>query len=89
MSIALHVGVMLLCAIAIQAEAVPALAWILLWFNAIGAALVGVLLWSGEFPEDRKPFGPFTKVAEFLGFLEQNTSQGRVVAWLRHRGFLE
>ena len=43
----------------------------------------------GELPEHRKPFGPFTEAAEFLGFLDENTRQGRIVRWLRDRGFLE
>lgn len=85
----LHVGVMVLCAIAIHADTAPRLAWILLWLNAIGAALVGLALWIGELPEDRKPFGPFTGVAEFLGFLDDDTPHGRAVSWLRQRGFLE
>ena len=80
---------MLLCAIAIHADAAPTLAWILFWLNAVGTALVGLALWIGELPEDRKPFGPFTDVAEFLGFLDERTPQGRFVAWLRQRGFLE
>ena len=41
-SIALHAGVMLLCAIAIEAETATTLAWILFWLNAVGAALVGL-----------------------------------------------
>jgi len=80
---------MLLCAIAIHADTAPTLAWILFWLNALGAALVGLALWIGELPEDRKPFGPFTDVAELLGFLDERTPQGRFVAWLRERGFLE
>jgi hypothetical protein len=88
-SIALHLSVMLLCAIAIHADAAPTLAWILFGLNAVGAALVVVAVGIGELPEDRKPFGPFTDVAEFLGFLDERTPQGRFVAWLRQRGFLE
>ena len=80
---------MLLCAIAIHADTAPTLAWILFSLNAVGAVLVGLALWIGELPEDRKTFGPFTDVAEFLGFLDERTPQGRFVAWLRQRGFLE
>jgi len=65
------------------------LAWALLSLNALGAALIGLALWIGKLPEDRKPFGPFTEVAEFLGFLDDRTAQGRAVAWLRERGLLE
>jgi len=81
--------VIVLCAIAIHADTAPTLAWILLGLNAIGATLVALALSIGELPEDRKPFGPFTDIAEFLGFLDERTPQGRAVAWLRHRGFLE
>jgi hypothetical protein len=80
---------MLLCAIAIRADTAPTLAWILFWLNAVGAALVGLALWIGEPPEDRKPFGPFTDVAEFLDFLDERTPQGRLVAWPRERGLFE
>ena len=55
---------MLLCAVAIHADTAPTLAWILLGLNAVGAALVSLALWIGDLPEDRKPFGPFTDVAE-------------------------
>jgi len=88
-SIALHVAVMLLCAIAIRAHTATTLAWILLWLNAAGAALTGLALWIGELPEDRKPFGPITALADFLGLLDEDTAQGRFVAWLRQRGLLE
>jgi len=33
---------MVLCAIAIRADTATTVAWILLWLNAIGAALVGL-----------------------------------------------
>lgn len=80
---------MLLCGTAIHANTAPTLAWILFWLNTVGAVFVGLALWIGELPEDRKPFGPFTDVAEFLGFLDERTPQGRFVAWLRQHGFLE
>ena len=80
---------MLLCAVAIHVDTATSLAWILFWLNAAAAALIGFPLWIGEFPKDRKPFGPFTEVAEFLGFLDEDTPQGRAVAWLRERGLLE
>jgi len=80
---------MLLCAIAIHADTAPTLAWTLFWLNAVGAALVGLALWIGELPEDRKPFGPFTDVAEFLGFLDERTPQGRFVRRMRELGLLE
>lgn len=79
----------MLCAIAIRVNTATTLARILLWLNALGAALVALALWIGELPEDRKPFGPFTDVAEFLGFLDERTPQGRAIAWLRQQGFLE
>jgi len=80
---------MLLCAIAIHADTATGVAWILFWLNALGAAVIGLSRWIGELPEDRKPFGPFSEVAEFLGFLDNATPHGRAVAWLRQRGFLE
>ena len=43
----------------------------------------------GELPEDRKPFGPFTEVADVLGFLDEKTLQGRLVQRLRKLGLLE
>jgi hypothetical protein len=79
----------LLCAAAIAGETSIAVAWTLLVLNLAAAAIVALSLWIGELPEDRKPFGPFTEVAEFLGFLDERTPQGRVVAWLRQRRFLE
>lgn len=88
MSIALHLGAMLLCAIAIEADTATTFAWIVFCLNAVGVGLVGLARWIGELPEDRKPFGPFTEVAEFLGFLDEDTPQGRLIAWLRQRGFL-
>ena len=88
-SIALHLSVMLLCAIAIGQGFLPTIAWILFVANAIGAAAIALSEGIGELPEHRKPFGPFTEAADFLGFLDENTRQGRAVRWLRERGFLE
>ena len=43
----------------------------------------------GALPEDRKPFGPFTEIADFLGFLDEPTPHGRLVRRLRRLGLLE
>lgn len=88
-SLAGHAAAALLCAVAIGANAAVRLAWVFLALNVAAAAIVALSLWIGELPEDRKPFGPFTEVAESLGFLDERTPQGRVVAWLRQRRFLE
>jgi hypothetical protein len=79
----------LLCAIAIHADTATSLAWTLLWLNAVAACVIALARWIGELPRDRRPFGPFTDVAEFLGFLDGDTPHGRLVAWLRQRGLLE
>lgn len=80
---------LLLSAIAIRADTATSLACTLFWLNAVAAAVIALALWIGELPRDRKPFGPFTEAAEFLGFLDGDTPQGRLVAWLRQRGLLE
>lgn len=84
-----HAVAALLCAAAIASETAISLAWTLLALNVAAAAIVALSLWIGELPEDRKPFGPFTEAAEFLGFLDANTLQGRVVQRLRKLGLLE
>lgn len=88
-SIVGHAAAALLCVAAIAGERSVGLAWTLFALNTSAAAAVALSLWIGELPEDRKPFGPFTEVADFLGFLDQDTPQGRAVAWLRRRGILE
>ena len=80
---------MLLCALAIRADTATSLVWVLFWLNAVAAAIIAFALWIGELPRDRKPFGPFTELAGLLGFLDEDTLQGRVVAWLRQHGLLE
>ena len=80
---------MLLCAIAIGQDVLPTVAWIVFALNAIGAVAIALSEWIGELPEHRRPFGPFTEAAEFLGGLDETTRQGRIVRWLRDRGFLE
>lgn len=84
-----HAVTALLCAAAIADETAVGFAWALLALNVAAAAIVALSLWIGELPEGRKPFGPFTEVADVLGFLDQDTPQGRAVAWLRQRGILE
>ena len=84
-----HVVAALLCAAAIAGETAVGLAWTLLALNVAAAAIVALSLWIGELPEDRKPFGPFTEVADFLGFLDERTPQGRLVRRLRALRFLE
>ncbi len=84
-----HVVAALLCAAAIAGETAVALAWTLLVLNVAAAAIVALSLWIGEVPEDRKPFGPFTEIANSLGFLDERTLQGRVVRRLRALRFLE
>ncbi len=80
---------MLLCAIAIGHDVLPTVAWIVFALNAIGAVAIALSELIGELAWHRKPFGPFTEAAEFFGFLDENTRQGRIVRWLRDRGFLE
>jgi len=41
-----HIGIMLLCAIAIRGDTATTLAWIVLGLNAVGAALAGLALWD-------------------------------------------
>jgi len=84
-----HVVTALLCAAAIAGETAVGLAWTLLVLNVAAAAIVALSLWIGELPEDRKPFGPFTEIADFLGFLDERTPQGRLVRRLQERGILE
>jgi len=84
-----HAAAALLCVVAIATDASVRLGWVLLALNVAAASVVALSLWIGELPEDRKPFGPFTEVADVLGFLDQATLQGRAVAWLRQRGILE
>jgi hypothetical protein len=79
----------LLCAAAIVGETAVSLAWPLLALNVAAAAIVALSLWIGELPEDRKPFGPFTEIADFLGFLDEGTRQGRFVRRLRRLGVLQ
>ena len=57
--------------------------------NVAAAAIVALSLWIGELPEHRKPFGPFTEIADFLGFLDERTPQGRLVRCLRKLRLLE
>jgi hypothetical protein len=79
----------ILCAAAIAGGTAVGLAWTLLVLNVAAAAIVALSLWIGELPEDRRPFGPFTEVADFLGFLDERTPQGRLVRRLRALRFLE
>lgn len=79
----------LLCAAAIAGETAVGLAWTLLVLNVGAAATVSLSLWIGELPDDRKPFGPFTEIADFLGFLDERTPQGRFVRRLRELRLLE
>lgn len=65
------------------------LAWTLLLLNAMAILVITLSLAIGELPEDRKPFGPFTEAAELLGFLDARTPHGRMVRWLRSKGFLD
>jgi hypothetical protein len=88
-SIVGHTVAALLCAAVIAGGTAAGLAWILLALNLAAAAIVALSLWIGDLPEDRKPFGPFTEVADVLGLLDHNTPQGRAVIWLRRRGILE
>ncbi len=84
-----HVVAALLCAAAIVGETAVSLAWPLLTLNVAAAAIVALSLWIGELPEDRKPFGPFTEIADCLGFLDESTLQGRLVRRMRRLGLLE
>ena len=84
-----HVVTAILCAAAIAGETAVGLAWTLLVVNGAAAAVVALSLWIGELPEDRKPFGPFTEIADFLGFLDEGTRQGRFVRRLRGLGVLQ
>jgi hypothetical protein len=61
----------------------------LLALNVAAAAIVALSLWIGELPEHRKPFGPFTEIADFLGFLDERTRQGRFLQRLRSLGLLD
>ena len=88
-SLAGHVAAALLCAVAIAADSAVRLSCVLLVLNVAAAAVVALPLWIGELSEDRKPCGPFTEVAEVLGFLDERTPQGRIVRRLRDRGLLE
>lgn len=84
-----HVVAALLCAAAIAGETAVSLASPLLALNVAAAAIVALSLWIGELPEDRNPLGPFTEIADFLGFLDERTPQGRVVRRLQTLGILE
>lgn len=84
-----HVAAALLCTAAIAGEAAVGLAWTLLALNVGAVVVVGLSLWIGELSEDRKPFGPFTEVADYLGFLDERTLQGRFVRRLKKLGLLE
>lgn len=84
-----HIVTALLCAAAIADETAVGLAWTLLALNVAAAAIVALSLGIGELPEDRKPFGPFTEIADFLGFLDERTPQGRFVRRLRELRLLE
>jgi len=88
-SIAIHSVIVLLCAVALQGGYAPALASMVLALNLLALAIIVLAAWIGELPEDRKPFGPFTEAAEFLGFLDERTLHGRAVRWLRDRDLLE
>ncbi len=78
-----------LCAAAIASETAVGLAWTLLLLNVAAAAIVALSLWIGELPEDRKPFGPFTEIADLLGLLDEATLQGRFVRRMRKFGLLD
>jgi hypothetical protein len=84
-----HAAAALLCATAIAADAAVRLAWVLFTLNVAAAAIVALSLWIGKLPEDRKPFGPFTEIADCLGFLDERTLQGRWVQRLRKLGVLD
>jgi hypothetical protein len=84
-----HAATALLCAAAIAGKTAVGLSWTLLVLNVAAAAIVALSLWIGELPEDRKPFGPFTEIADFLGFLDEGTRQGRFVRRLRRLGVLQ
>lgn len=84
-----HAAAALLCAGAIAGETAIGLAWTLLALNVAAAAVVALSLWIGALPEDRRPFGPFTEVADYLGFLDERTLQGRFVRRLQKVGLLE
>jgi hypothetical protein len=84
-----HATAALLCTAAIAGETAVGLAWTLLALNIAAAAIIGAYVWIGELPEDRKPFGPFTEIADFFGFLDERTPQGRVVRRLEKLGLLE
>jgi hypothetical protein len=79
----------LLCAAAIAGGIAVGLAWTLLVLNVAAAAIVALSLSIGELPEDRKPFGPFTEIADVLGFLDEHTPQGRLVRRLQKLGLLQ
>jgi len=88
-SIGIHAVIVLLCAVALQGGYTPTLASITLVLNLLAIAFIALAAWIGELPEDRRPFGPFTEAAEFLGFLDERTLHGRAVRWLRDRDLLE
>ncbi len=88
-SIAIHGVIVLLCAVALQGGYAPALASLVLTLNLLALGIIALAAWIGELPEDRKPFGPFTEAAEFLGFLDERTPQGRFIRQLRDLGMLE
>lgn len=82
-SIVIHGVIVLLCAVALQGGYAPSLASIVLALNLLALAIIALATWIGELPEDRKPFGPFTEAAEFLGFLDERTPQGRFARRMR------
>jgi len=88
-SIAIHGVIVLLCAVALQEGYAPALPSVVLALNVLALGIIALAAWIGELPEDRKPFGPFTEAAEFLGFLDERTPQGRFIRHLRDLGMLE
>jgi hypothetical protein len=88
-SITVHGVTVFLCVIALLGGYAPPLATALLTLNLLAIALIALAVWIGDLPEDQRPFGPFTEAADFLGFLDERTPQGRVVRWLREQGILE
>jgi hypothetical protein len=81
--------IVVLCAITLQGGYAPTLASIVLVLNLLALAFIALAAWIGELPEDRRPFGPFTEGAEFLGFLDESTPQVRFVRRMRELGLLE
>jgi len=88
-SIAIHGVIAVLCATALQGGYASTVASIVLLLNLLALAIIALAAWIGDLPEDRKPFGPFTEAAEFLGFLDESTPQGRFVRRMRELGLLE